>query len=138
MSQPAFVPERREVWFTDGTSGFYALRVNQDVWDGATSGTATTPTKASRRCSGRRRFAVHVRLPRHAHVKRVHATLAGKRVRGAKRAGRFERLVVDLRTMRKRTATLKVAIRLRSGRIVRTKRVYHPCTGRGKVAKPAA
>lgn len=32
MSQPAFVPERREIWFTDGVSGFYALRVNQDVW----------------------------------------------------------------------------------------------------------
>src|SRR3954451_11820738 len=35
MSQPAFVPERHEVWFTDGTSGFYALRVADDVWPGA-------------------------------------------------------------------------------------------------------
>jgi hypothetical protein len=34
MSQPAFVPERREIWFTDGTSGFYALRVDQSAWPG--------------------------------------------------------------------------------------------------------
>jgi hypothetical protein len=32
MSKPAFVPERHEIWFTDGVSGFYALRVNPDVW----------------------------------------------------------------------------------------------------------
>jgi hypothetical protein len=30
MSQPAFVPQRHEVWFTDGPSGFYALHV--DNW----------------------------------------------------------------------------------------------------------
>jgi hypothetical protein len=32
MSQPAFAPQRREVWYTDGTSGFYNLRVNRAVW----------------------------------------------------------------------------------------------------------
>jgi hypothetical protein len=32
MAQPAFVPERHEVWFTDGTSGFYALRVTNGAW----------------------------------------------------------------------------------------------------------
>ena len=26
-SQPAFVPERREIWYTDATSGFYVLRL---------------------------------------------------------------------------------------------------------------
>jgi hypothetical protein len=129
MSQPAFVPARREVWFTDGTSGFYALRVAKDVWDGATGGTPT-PTNAARRCAGRRRFTVHVRLPRGARVKSVHATLAGHRVTGAKRAGRFLRLTVDLRKMPKRTAKLKVLVRLRGGRTVRTTRVYHPCTRR--------
>ena len=35
MSQPAFVPARREVWFTDGTSGFYALQVDKTVWPAA-------------------------------------------------------------------------------------------------------
>jgi hypothetical protein len=32
MSQPAFVPGRREVWYTDASSGFYALRLDQRVW----------------------------------------------------------------------------------------------------------
>jgi hypothetical protein len=32
MSQPAFAPERGEVWYSDGTSGFYALKLDEDVW----------------------------------------------------------------------------------------------------------
>ena len=34
MSKPAFVPERREIWYSDGATGFYVLRVNKDVWPG--------------------------------------------------------------------------------------------------------
>ena len=97
MSQPAFVPERREVWFTDGTSGFYALRVAQDVWPGAGAG-----TKAARSCAGRRKFTIHVKLRRGAHVRSMRATLNGKRVKKL----------------------------LKRGRTVTTKRVYHPCTKR--------
>ena len=32
MSQPALVPTRREIWFSDGTSGFYAVRIDKAVW----------------------------------------------------------------------------------------------------------
>ena len=32
MSKPAFAPKRREVWFTDTASGFYALRIAKSVW----------------------------------------------------------------------------------------------------------
>jgi hypothetical protein len=32
MSQPAFAPERGEIWYSDGTSGFYALRLDPRVW----------------------------------------------------------------------------------------------------------
>jgi hypothetical protein len=32
MSQPAFAPERGEIWYSDGTSGFYALKVDENVW----------------------------------------------------------------------------------------------------------
>lgn len=32
MSKPAFVPERKEIWYTDGFSGFYAIRVTNGVW----------------------------------------------------------------------------------------------------------
>jgi hypothetical protein len=32
MSAPTFVPERSEIWWTDGNSGFYAVRVTNRVW----------------------------------------------------------------------------------------------------------
>ena len=35
MSKPAVVPSRREVWFTDGVSGFYNLRVSDRAWPAA-------------------------------------------------------------------------------------------------------
>jgi hypothetical protein len=131
MSQPAFAPERHEVWFTDGTSGFYALKVADDVWPGAApaaTGGAGGSTGA-RRCAGRRRFTVHVRLPRGARVRDVRATLGGRRIRAA-RSGRTLRVRVDLRGMSKSVVTLRVRVRLRDGRTVRTVRVYHPCTRR--------
>jgi hypothetical protein len=32
MSSPSFVPERKEIWYTDGYSGFYVVRVTNGVW----------------------------------------------------------------------------------------------------------
>jgi hypothetical protein len=32
MSQPAFAPGRREVWYSDGTSGMYVLRLSESAW----------------------------------------------------------------------------------------------------------
>ncbi len=32
MSSPAFAPERKEIWYSDGFSGFYVVRVTNDVW----------------------------------------------------------------------------------------------------------
>ncbi|MDQ3935501.1 MAG: hypothetical protein M3340_12815 [Actinomycetota bacterium] len=32
MSQPAFAPERGEIWYSDGTSGFHVLKLDEDVW----------------------------------------------------------------------------------------------------------
>jgi hypothetical protein len=34
MSSPSFVPERNEIWYSDGFSGFYAVRLTNDVWPG--------------------------------------------------------------------------------------------------------
>jgi hypothetical protein len=31
MSSPSFVPERNEIWYSDGLSGFYAVRLTNDV-----------------------------------------------------------------------------------------------------------
>src|SRR3712207_1694174 len=46
MSQPAFAPSRGEVWYSDGTSGFYALKVDPDV--------GPFTTAAGRSCLARR------------------------------------------------------------------------------------
>jgi hypothetical protein len=32
MSAPAFVPERDEIWFSDGNSGFYNIHVTNGAW----------------------------------------------------------------------------------------------------------
>jgi hypothetical protein len=32
MSSPSFVPERKEIWYSDVYSGFYAIRVTNDMW----------------------------------------------------------------------------------------------------------
>ena len=32
MSQPAFAPERREIWYSDGTTGFWVLRLQEELW----------------------------------------------------------------------------------------------------------
>jgi hypothetical protein len=32
MSAPAFVPERKEIWYSDGNSGFYSVRITNGVW----------------------------------------------------------------------------------------------------------
>ena len=119
MSQPAFVPERHEIWFTDGTSGFYALRVADDVWPGS----APSPAPA---CAGARLRTAHVTLPRRSHVRSVQAVLGGKRVR-ASRSGRTLSVPVDLRGSTKRTVRLRIRVRLSNGRTLRASRVYHPC-----------
>lgn len=42
MSKPAFAPQRREVWYSDGGSGFYDLRLDKSVWPDPTS--VSTPS----------------------------------------------------------------------------------------------
>jgi hypothetical protein len=32
FSSPTFVPERKEIWYTDSSSGFYAVRVTNGAW----------------------------------------------------------------------------------------------------------
>lgn len=44
MSAPAFVPERGEIWYSDGYSGFYAVRVTNGVWPFTDAPAPTTTT----------------------------------------------------------------------------------------------
>jgi hypothetical protein len=38
MSSPSFVPSRNEIWYSDGYSGFYAVRLTNDSWPGGSGG----------------------------------------------------------------------------------------------------
>jgi hypothetical protein len=44
MSAPAFAPERGEIWYSDGYSGFYAVRVTNGVWPFTEAPAPTTTT----------------------------------------------------------------------------------------------
>jgi hypothetical protein len=35
MASPSFVPDRREIWYSDGYSGFYSVRVTNGAWAAA-------------------------------------------------------------------------------------------------------
>ena len=48
LSAPAFAPERGEIWFSDGFSGFFAMKVTNGVWPFPTRWSAgPTPRRGS-------------------------------------------------------------------------------------------
>jgi len=40
MSKPTFVPERSEIWYSDGNNGFYSLKLTNGAWPGNASSSA--------------------------------------------------------------------------------------------------
>lgn len=125
MSKPDWVPERKEIWYSDGATGFYALRVADAVWPKA----AVKGTTAKRACGGRRLFPAHLVLPKGARVRSVRATLLGKALKATRR-GRTVTARVDLRRFTRSSAKLVIRVRLRNGRSLTTTRTYHPCSRR--------
>jgi len=43
MSSPAFAPERQEIWYSEGRSGFYAVRLTNGAWPGPADVTPESP-----------------------------------------------------------------------------------------------
>ena len=102
MSAPAFVPERGEIWYSDGNSGFYALKVAKDVWPFKGESTADP---ACRR-SSKQGFKLH--RVEGTRVVRVEAFVDGRRrlvltgrdirrieLRGLPRTGRMRVRIVS-------------------------------------------
>ena len=73
MSSPAFAPSRREIWYSDGNTGFYAVRVAKGVWPFAASG----PGKPGG-CIDRRAFTFRVNQNPRRRVVRVALYVSGK------------------------------------------------------------
>jgi hypothetical protein len=127
MSKPAFAPERHEIWFSDGGTGFYVVRVDPSVWpgDGSTSSAGTVGGPVAR-CGVRSRFLVKVHVPRGARLRSVQATLGGKRVRVVRR-GRSRYVSVNLSKLTGSSARLVIRVHLVGGRTLKTSRVYRLC-----------
>jgi hypothetical protein len=74
MSQPAFIPSRHEIWFSDAASGFWAVRVASSVWP---SGQSATPPDVQ--CTLHRlTFALH--STHFGSIRRVRVYVNGKLV----------------------------------------------------------
>jgi hypothetical protein len=136
MSRPSFAPKRGEIWYSDGNSGFYSLRVTNGRWPfrgGAGSGSKPPPhpnlgLPGTRRCASRRRLVIHLRAPRGMRLRSVRVYVGSRRVRAL--SGVRTRARIDLRGLPKgRFRVRVVAVTTTGGKIVDTRR-YRTCRPR--------
>jgi hypothetical protein len=118
MSMPAFVPRRHEIWFTDGTSGFYALHVNDNAW----------PSSRRASCKRRTRFTATFKLRRSAKARSVRAKFGKKRVRVLRVKRGKHRVRVTVSTKGLHSGTIRYRIRLAKGKTLHRSRVFHSCS----------
>ena len=118
MSMPAFVPDRHEIWFTDGTSGFYALQLTNGVWP---SGARSAVLGACKRGTTKT-YTLRLRK-----VRSVRAASGKKRVRvvRVKRGKRTVRVTVS--TAGLRAGKLRFRVRLAHGKTVTRTRSFRGC-----------
>ena len=116
MSKPVFDAARRHVWYSDGNSGLYAVRLTNGAW----------PTGAPPRCVRRGSFGLRL-----SHrFRRARVFVDGKRVRVRRRGGGL-RARVSLRGKQAgELAAVRIVGRTRAGqRVVRT-RLFRACAPR--------
>lgn len=92
----------------------------------AAPASGSAPVVTASRCGSRRYFEIRVRKRRRDPVVRATIRVDGKRVRVRRVRGRLIARV-NMLLEPKRTITVTISARTRSGRTVRGKRVYHPC-----------
>ena len=120
MSKPAFDVARGVIWYSDGNSGLYGVRLTNGAWP------KTKPrTIGGRTCRSRRSFVI--RLPRGLRSARV--TVGGRRAK-VLRGGKRLRARVNLRGRRKGMVVVRVVGRTRAGETVRQTRRYRTCVPR--------
>ena len=115
MSKPVFDRARRTVWYTDGNSGLYAVRLTNGAWPGG------PPPRCVRRDS----FVL--RLSRRFRSAKVRVD--GRRVKVRRRGSRLRARVSLRRKRAGELAVVRIVARKRAGgRVVRTRR-YRACAG---------
>jgi hypothetical protein len=115
MSQPAFAPERGEIWYSDGTSGFYALKVDEGVWP-FKGGDCLRPSTL--------RFKLH--RAKWSRVVRVAAFANGKR--RLRKTGRNIRRIALRGLKRTGRLTIRIVATHNTGSKVVSRRTWHGCT----------
>jgi ABC-2 type transport system ATP-binding protein len=83
---------------------------------------------ASRSCTSRRSFLIHLRRPGANRLRSAKVWVDGKRVKVRRKQGRLA-AVVNLRGKPKQVVTVKVRAKTRSGRTVTETRRYRTCAG---------
>jgi hypothetical protein len=124
MSAPDFVPERGEIWYSDGNSGFYAVAVTNDVWPFKSGGGASClrPSKIG--------FKLH--RVEGTRVVRVDAFANGKRV--LKRTGDDVRRVELTGLKRSGRLAVRIVATHSTGSKVVSTRTWNGCRkGKPKV-----
>jgi YVTN family beta-propeller protein len=124
MSKPSFDVARHEVWYADGNSGLYAVRLTNGAWPAAGTTSGGTDTGATR-CKRVRR-AVVMRVPR--HLRHAKGVVNGRHVKVQRL--KHHRVRLTLRHVRKATALVKVTGRVGYGRWMRKTHRYRVCSAR--------
>ncbi|HEX8068104.1 MAG TPA: hypothetical protein VF520_16420 [Thermoleophilaceae bacterium] len=119
MSQPAFAPERREIWYSDGTSGFYVLKVDEDVWP------LKSDAAGARACLRPSTLAFKLHRSRHSRVVRVEAYANGKR--RLRRTGRDIRRIALSGLKRGGKLTIRIVATHDTGSKVVSTRAWNGC-----------
>ncbi len=116
MSQPTIVPERREIWYTDGSSGFNVLRVAERVWPAGAGGPGGAERAARLKLGALFRTARSRRKVRVAITAR--GTLSNVVVTIADRRGRILGRSKPVRVQRRRKVVVKLRRAIKRGRYV--------------------
>lgn len=88
--------------------------------------------KAKTRCASRRRFTIHLRVPRALRPQVASATVLVGGKRAAVRRGRRLTSTITLRGIKRGRFTVRVRVRLKNGRVLKETRRYRTCTKKKK------
>jgi LVIVD repeat len=121
MSSPAFVPERREIWYSDGNTGFYALRMAKGVWPFEA---IPNPLPGAGRCVDRRKFGFQLHHGPDTRVVRVVVFVNGK-LKLTRRGRDIRR--VTLRRLPRGRFTLRIVSTHSNGSRLVSSRTYRGC-----------
>jgi hypothetical protein len=125
MSSPSFVPERGEIWYSDGLSGFYAVRLTNGVWPFRDKGKG----KGKGKCRRPGHFRFDLYRMKGTRIIQVRAFVNGKRK--LRRTGRDIRRIVLRGLKRRGRLRIRIITIHNTGARVISRRSWNGCRKRG-------